>query len=104
MLFNSYIIRYAISIITCVRLISQTTVLDGRTGKPLINPYIRDSVGAQASPLTLSVKGQLGHDLFMYWSADCLEHEGEGDTFEFVEGSSEIYFFCCSKVFLYRKV
>lgn len=30
----------------------------------------------------------LGNDLFLYWIADCLEHEGEGGEFEFVEGTN----------------
>lgn len=66
---------------------SQTTVLDGKTGKPLLQTPIMDSVGAQASALTISMEGK-GHDLFLYWLADCLEHEGQGGEFHFIEGTN----------------
>ena len=29
-----------------------------------------------------------GNDLFLYWIADCLGHEGEGGVFTFVEGTN----------------
>ncbi|KAK6165207.1 hypothetical protein SNE40_023561 [Patella caerulea] len=64
-----------------------TTVLDGRTGTPMITPFIRDGVGAQASALTLSIEGR-GNDLFLYWIADCIQHEGEGGVFDFVKGTN----------------
>ncbi|VDI56209.1 Hypothetical predicted protein [Mytilus galloprovincialis] len=66
---------------------SDTTILDGKTGLPLINPAIRDSVGAQASPLSISVEG-FGNDIFLYWMSDCLNFEGKGGTFEFVKGTN----------------
>ncbi|XP_074653031.1 uncharacterized protein LOC141907325 [Tubulanus polymorphus] len=65
---------------------SITTILDGKTGKPLIDP-IRDSVGAQASPLTVSVEGH-GNDIFLYWIADCQGHEREGGEFTFINGTN----------------
>jgi len=47
--------------------VCQTTVIDGRNGAPLLLPYIRSSVGAQTSPLTVSLEG-LGHDILrQYW-------------------------------------
>lgn len=66
---------------------SQTTILDGRTGKSLINPPIRDTVGAISSPLTVSMEGQ-GNDLFLYWIADCLQHEGQGVEYSFEKGTN----------------
>ncbi|XP_053408776.1 uncharacterized protein LOC123561870 [Mercenaria mercenaria] len=66
---------------------STTTILDGKTGKPLIAPPIRDTVGAQASPITVSMEGR-GNDVFLYWVADCLDHEGQGGEFKFVEGTN----------------
>ncbi|GAB1601842.1 protein FAM234B-like [Argonauta hians] len=65
---------------------SQTTILDGRTGSPLISPSIKDTVGAISSPLTISMEG-FGNDLFLFWVADCLGHEGEGTEFAFVKGT-----------------
>lgn len=49
---------------------SQTTVLDGRTGRPLLARPLRAAVGTQASPLAVSLEGR-GHDLFLYWLSDC---------------------------------
>ena len=66
-------------------MIFQTTILDGKTGLPLIKPAIRDTVGAQASPLTISVEGY-GNDVFLYWISDCKNYEGKGGKFEFVKG------------------
>ncbi len=33
------------------------------------------------------MQGQ-GNDLFLYWIADCIGHEGEGGKFSFVEGTN----------------
>ncbi|KAM7290009.1 hypothetical protein ISCGN_030137 [Ixodes scapularis] len=49
---------------------SQTTVLDGRTGRPLLARPLRAAVGTQASPLAVSLEGR-GRDLFLYWLSDC---------------------------------
>ena len=65
----------------------QTTVLDGRNGKSLIDPPIIDTVGAQASAVTISMEGR-GNDVFLYWAADCKEHSGEGGEYHFIEGTS----------------
>ncbi|XP_076457343.1 uncharacterized protein LOC143291388 [Babylonia areolata] len=66
---------------------AETTVLDGRTGEPLVKPSVRVSVGAQSSALSVSMEGK-GHDLFLYWIADCLGHEGEGGEYRFVNGTN----------------
>lgn len=68
------------------------TILDGKTGKPLIEPFPRDSVGSQSSPLTVSMEtqgSQQGHDLFLYWIADCMFHQGEGGEFRFKNGEKQ---------------
>ncbi|CAF2707949.1 unnamed protein product [Rotaria sp. Silwood2] len=49
---------------------AQTTILDGRTGKPILDKSIEQSVGVQSSPLTISFK-QHGHDMFIYWMGEC---------------------------------
>jgi hypothetical protein len=61
-------------------------VIDGRDGKPLLDRAVKSSVGAQSSPLTVSVDGR-GNDVFLYWNADCSLHEGEGGEFDFVKGT-----------------
>ena len=63
----------------------QTTVLDGRTGEPLVDPYLRSTMGTQLSPLTVAMEGE-GNDLFLHWLNDCDGHEGEGTPFRFLEG------------------
>ena len=63
------------------------TVIDGKTGKPLVTPFLKSSSMCNTSPLTASMQG-LGNDLFIYWVSDCLGHEGEGGNFEFVEGTN----------------
>ena len=30
----------------------------------------------------------VGNDAFVYWIADCVDHEGEGDWFDFVKGTN----------------
>ena len=50
-------------------------------------PYFKASSVANTSPLSVSMEGW-GNDLFVYWIADCLGHEGEGGKFEFVEGTN----------------
>ena len=67
----------------------QMTILDGRDGRPLLKPYPRDSVGAQTSPLTISAEGE-GNDLYLYWIADCVGHEGAGGEFGFRKGTLKI--------------
>ncbi len=62
------------------------TVLDGRTGQPILDAPVRTAGSSQASPLAISVEGK-GHDLFMYFTLDCLGHEGESSEFQFFQGS-----------------
>ncbi|XP_064472122.1 uncharacterized protein LOC135386243 [Ornithodoros turicata] len=69
---------------------TQTTVLDGRTGQPLLeHGPVRMAVGTQASPLVLSVAGR-GNDVFLYWVSDCHgEHtDATAMEFEFLRGTS----------------
>ncbi|KAH6930235.1 hypothetical protein HPB50_012227 [Hyalomma asiaticum] len=49
---------------------SETTVLDGRSGAPLLSRPVRSALGAQASPLAISMPG-VGRDIFLYWLSDC---------------------------------
>ena len=65
----------------------QTTVVDGSTGEALLSPYVKSSVGAQSSPLSVGVEGR-GNDIFVYWLADCQGHEGKGGEYKFVEGQT----------------
>ena len=62
-------------------------MIDGKTGKPLVTPFLKSSSMCNTSPLTASMQG-LGNDLFVYWVSDCVGHEGDGGLFEFVEGTN----------------
>ncbi|GLV42598.1 uncharacterized protein CBL_03337 [Carabus blaptoides fortunei] len=48
---------------------SQTIIIDGKTGKPIYNRPIIDSVGTQMGGLTISMEDH-GQDMFIYWMAD----------------------------------
>ena len=65
--------------------VTQTTVLDGRNGLPLVKPYIHSTTGTQASPLTVSATG-VGNDLFLHWAVNCVGHEGQGTPYRFIDG------------------
>ena len=84
---NSHCQRDSLLICKFVLFCLQVTIIDGKTGKPIIKPSFKTSVAANTSPLTVSMEGE-GNDLFAYWVADCLDHEGEGGEFEFVEGTN----------------
>ncbi|XP_061183880.1 uncharacterized protein LOC133192057 [Saccostrea echinata] len=66
---------------------SETTILDGRSGKSLLSSPILDTIGAQSSPLTISMDGY-GNDIYLYWISDCEKHEGQEEAFEFVKGTN----------------
>ncbi|RUS78517.1 hypothetical protein EGW08_013729, partial [Elysia chlorotica] len=67
---------------------SETTVIDGKTGERLVEPPLRDTVGSQASPLTVAMEGR-GNDLFLTWISDCEGHEGDQTEYAFVKGTGE---------------
>ena len=62
-------------------------MIDGKTGHRLVDPPLRDTVGSQASPLTVAMEGP-GNDVFLTWMADCAGHEGDDTEFAFVKGGS----------------
>lgn len=48
-------------------------------------------MGAQASPLTISIEGY-GNDVFLFWVSDCANHEGQEGKYKFVKGIISITF------------
>lgn len=82
-----FLVRYNYGSGFPVYFYSNVTVIDGKTGKPLVTPFVKSSSMCNTSPLTASMQG-LGNDLFVYWVSDCIGHEGEGGNFEFVEGTN----------------
>lgn len=70
----------------------KTTILDGRTGKPLLPKAIKMVVGTQTSPLVISVKGK-GNDIFLYWVSDCHGAQNKSELeFDFLKGIFCVYF------------
>ena len=74
-------------LLICILYVFQTLVLNGSTGQSVLEPHIKDAVGGQTSPLTVSMEG-FGNDLFLYFTSDCLGFEGQEGQFSFVEGLS----------------
>ncbi|XP_063236356.1 uncharacterized protein LOC134538795 [Bacillus rossius redtenbacheri] len=66
---------------------SQTTVLDGRTGAPLLDVPVVHTLGGQAPAVTVGTAAP-GSDFLLYWAADCAGSEGAAEPFSFVPGSS----------------
>lgn len=66
---------------------SISTILDGKTGKPILEKPMRDSGNGQMSGLTLSVDG-LGNDWYLYWSANCLDHNNVNEKYRFLKGQT----------------
>lgn len=63
----------------------QTTILDGKTGKPLLENPIIDTIGSQASTPLIRTEGY-GNDIFLYWSSNCKGFEGNSSEFSFKKG------------------
>ena len=57
----------------------QVTILDGQKGVPITKPF-KTSVGMHSSPLSIGFQGY-GNDAFLYWTVDCVGHEGEGGEY-----------------------
>lgn len=62
-------------------------ILDGLTGKPLLDNPLTDSMSGQMSGLSVSVD-DFGNDWFLHWSSNCLRHEGSHDKYRFLQGQS----------------
>ncbi|XP_014216884.1 uncharacterized protein LOC106645513 [Copidosoma floridanum] len=65
---------------------TSATVLDGKTGKPLLETPMIDTMSGQMSGLSITVDG-FGNDWFVHWSGDCLGKEGARDKYEFFRDS-----------------
>jgi len=68
----------------------QTTVLDGKTGAPLLEKPVVDTAGSQMGGLSISIEG-FGNDLMLYWTANCLHHKGPIKPFSFIPGFYYMY-------------
>ncbi|XP_055329557.1 uncharacterized protein LOC129582151 isoform X2 [Paramacrobiotus metropolitanus] len=80
-----FFIKYSVGAGYPVYYYAESTILDGRTGKPLLSSPIRDVIGSQSSPLTVSIQGDT--DWFLYWQSDCANTSQSPSTFNFATGT-----------------
>lgn len=65
------------------------TIIDGKTGKPLLEKPIEDSLSKEMSGLSVTVEG-FGNDWFLHWSVDCLNSEGIKEKYQFLKSEGLI--------------
>ncbi|XP_030374419.1 uncharacterized protein LOC115623988 [Scaptodrosophila lebanonensis] len=69
---------------------SQTTILDGRNGQPLLNAMMTDSGGASSLLGGVSISQSFGGDFFLHWQLQCRDKPHAKDAYEFVPDSDII--------------
>ncbi|KAH8250371.1 hypothetical protein KR026_011709, partial [Drosophila bipectinata] len=69
---------------------SQTTILDGSTGKPLLNSVMTDAGGANSLLGGVSISQTFGGDFFLHWQLQCRNRMDARDAYEFVPDSDII--------------
>ncbi|SPP83734.1 uncharacterized protein LOC117586183 [Drosophila guanche] len=69
---------------------SQTTILDGRTGQPLLNAMMTDAGGANSLLGGVSISQSFGGDFFLHWQIQCRNKPNARDAYEFVPDSDII--------------
>ncbi|XP_076177555.1 uncharacterized protein LOC143151921 isoform X2 [Ptiloglossa arizonensis] len=65
------------------------TIIDGKTGKFLLEKPIEDSLSRQMSGLSISVEG-FGNDWFLHWSVDCLTYDEIKEKYPFIKNETPI--------------
>ncbi|KAL7730127.1 hypothetical protein ACLKA6_009400 [Drosophila palustris] len=69
---------------------SQTTILDGRTGQPLLNAMMTDAGGASSLLGGVSISQSFGGDFYLHWQLQCRNKPNARDAYEFVPDSDII--------------
>ncbi|XP_043651265.1 uncharacterized protein LOC122618774 isoform X1 [Drosophila teissieri] len=69
---------------------SQTTILDGRNGQPLLNAMMTDAGGANSLLGGVSISQSFGGDFFLHWQLQCRNRPDARDAYEFVPDSDII--------------
>ncbi|XP_060646126.1 uncharacterized protein LOC132784493 isoform X1 [Drosophila nasuta] len=69
---------------------SQTTILDGNTGQPLLNAMMTDAGGASSLLGGVSISQSFGGDFFLHWQLQCRNKPNARDAYEFVPDSDII--------------
>lgn len=65
---------------------SQTTILDGRNGKPLLDSMMTDSGGASSLLGGVTISQTFGGDFFLHWQMHCRDKADNKDAYEFIPG------------------
>lgn len=66
---------------------SQTQIIDGKTGKALLEQTINDSGGANSLLGGMSISQTFGGDLFLHWQTQCRGKYDVKDPYQFVPDS-----------------
>uniref|UniRef100_A0A1B0BPK9 FAM234A/B beta-propeller domain-containing protein n=1 Tax=Glossina palpalis gambiensis TaxID=67801 RepID=A0A1B0BPK9_9MUSC len=69
---------------------SQTTILDGRNGKPLLDSMMTDSGGASSLLGGVTISQTFGGDFFLHWQMHCRDKADNKDAYEFIPDSDII--------------
>jgi len=65
-----------------------TIILSGKNGST-IKKINNNSITTLSSPISISLEGH-GNDIFLHWSANCLDHKGEKINFRF-KSNAQLY-------------
>lgn len=65
------------------------TIIDGKTGKSLLEKPIEDSLSKEMAGLSVTVDG-FGNDWFLHWSVDCLNYEGIKEKYQFLKNEDPV--------------
>lgn len=66
---------------------SQTTIISGATGKPLLDSMITDSGGPNSLLGGLSISQSFGGDFFLHWQTHCRGKTEAKDAYQFIPES-----------------
>ncbi|KAK2584547.1 hypothetical protein KPH14_006916 [Odynerus spinipes] len=64
-------------------------IIDGKTGQPLLEKPIEDSLNKQMSGLSVTING-FGNDWFLHWSGNCLNNEDSKKTSQFSNNKNSL--------------
>lgn len=65
---------------------SQTTILNGLSGEPLLDQMIKDSGGPYSLLAGISISQTFGGDLFLHWQTQCRDKYEQTDAYQFIPG------------------
>lgn len=65
---------------------SQTTIINGTNGQPMLDDMITDSGGPNSLLGGLSISQQYGGDLFLHWQMVCRDKADLKDAYQFLPG------------------